>query len=88
MKTHTLKIWPELYDLVINGLKPFEVRRNDRDYQVGDVLQLREWSHENGYSGRESYWQVTYLLAQCPGLMPGFCVLGLHGPWGQRASAE
>lgn len=39
---HDLKILPQFFDSVDDGSKPFEVRRNDRDYQVDDILLLRE----------------------------------------------
>jgi len=78
---HELKIWPQFYKLVVSGVKPFEIRKNDRDYQVGDVVLLREWEKEGGYTSKQSYWQITYILLECPGLKPGYCVLGLYGPW-------
>ena len=43
MAEHELKTWPEFYQEVVEGHKPFEYRLNDRDYRVGDVLHLREW---------------------------------------------
>lgn len=78
---HALKTWPEFYQLTVDGLKPFEIRLDDRDYQIGDVLFMREWSKEKGYSGRSSYWQIQYKLTRAPGLLPGYCLLGLFGPW-------
>ena len=45
---HELKISPEYYDAVVNGIKPFEIRKNDRNYSVGDALRLRYqslWQH-------------------------------------------
>lgn len=48
MQTHDLKILPEYYSRVATGQKTFEIRRNDRDFQTGDKLYLREWSVEEG----------------------------------------
>ena len=39
---HELKIRREYFDDVESGRKPFEVRRNDRDYHKGDYLLLYE----------------------------------------------
>lgn len=38
MKHHSLKIKPKYLDDLMSGKKTFEVRLNDRDYQVGDRL--------------------------------------------------
>ena len=43
MKTHDLKVWPEYYRALISGAKKFELRKNDREFQVRDQLLLREW---------------------------------------------
>ena len=40
MKIHELKLDTEYFDDVKSGLKTFEIRKNDRDYQVGDLLSL------------------------------------------------
>lgn len=40
---HELKIWPEFYLRVANGTKTFEYRENDRNYQAGDKVILKEW---------------------------------------------
>lgn len=63
MKTHKLKIWPEYFELVINEKKSFEVRKNDRDFKVGDMLILREWNPETEkYTGSHIHRRVTYIL--------------------------
>ena len=33
---HTVKCYPEYFKLLLDGSKPFEVRENDRIYEVGD----------------------------------------------------
>lgn len=40
---HELKIWPIYYCRVANGTKTFEVRDNDRGFQSGDTVILKEW---------------------------------------------
>jgi hypothetical protein len=44
-RQHELKTDPEAFDAVASGAKTFELRRNDRDYQVGDVLVLKRTRH-------------------------------------------
>lgn len=40
---HDLKIWPQYYSRVADGSKTFEIRENDRGFQTGDTVTLREW---------------------------------------------
>lgn len=40
---HELKIHPQFFCRVADGTKTFEVRNNDRDFQPGDRIILREW---------------------------------------------
>ncbi len=77
MAEHKLKIWPVYFADVRDDRKPFEVRWNDRDYEVGDVLRLREWNPLlREYTGRETRKFVTY-KGTCFGIEPGYVVLGL-----------
>ena len=41
--THELKIWPQYFCRVKDGTKTFEVRKNDRGFQPGDTVVLREY---------------------------------------------
>jgi len=76
---HDLKIWPEFFNDVDSGKKPFEVRVNDRDYQEGDKLRLREWNpNTNEYTGRETIKFVTHVLkGGVFGLPDNLAVLGI-----------
>jgi hypothetical protein len=81
-QVHDLKCWPQFYGDVESGAKPFEVRKNDRDYKVGDVLLLREWAScwrglDWSYTGRQCRRKVTYILKAAPFVPPGYCVMGL-----------
>lgn len=73
---HELKILPKYYDAVISGIKTFELRRDDRDFQVGDWIVLREWS-DGEYTGRETAYGITYVLRNVPdyGLQEGYCII-------------
>lgn len=43
---HELKIWPQYYCRVADGSKTFELRKNDRGFQPGDTVRLREWDDQ------------------------------------------
>lgn len=61
IKVHTLKIAPKYLNAVVAGQKKAELRKNDRNYKVGDVLSLKEWSHGK-YTGREWSAVITHVL--------------------------
>jgi hypothetical protein len=42
-KIHYLKTLPVYFDAVRRGDKTFEIRKNDRDFQTGDTLVLKEF---------------------------------------------
>ena len=90
MTTHVLRTLPHYFDAVARGHKTFEIRRNDRMFQVGDVLKLvrmkaddrctPECTSCNHPSIRRG---VTYVFSCDPalkdmgGVAPGYVVLGL-----------
>jgi hypothetical protein len=50
---HRLKTWPVFFHGLVDGTKTAEVRQNDRGFQKGDVLVLREFNAEtDDYTGR------------------------------------
>ena len=81
-KIHELKCWPEFFVPLREQIKEFELRKNDRDYKVGDYLILLEFDpgSEHGHTGRVVYRQVQYVLSasQAPaGLADDYVILGL-----------
>lgn len=70
--THDLKILPRYFDAVEDGSKPFEVRRNDRDYQVGDILLLREGNNAEDVIDPPRNPCLDSAGEQCPGCIFGY----------------
>lgn len=82
MNIHELKTLPEYFEAVQSGAKTFEVRKNDRGFQVGDLLILRCWIqcpyHGGYFDGSPIRKRVTYVLTGGQfGIEPDYCVLGL-----------
>ncbi len=79
-KQHKLKCVPFYYQLIVDGVKPFEVRNNDRDFQVGDTILLQEYLPnqigEGVYTGREIELLITYILDPKEG--PAMAFYGLE----------
>lgn len=77
---HELKTWNEPFEMTAIGLKEFEVRVNDRDYEVGDQLKLREYDPETGvYSGRWILCDVRYVMQGGVFGLPGdLCVMSIR----------
>lgn len=79
---HVLKTWPEYFNAIGDGRKPFEARKNDRGFQVGDTLELREVDPETKqFTSRWIFCKVSYLLEGGKfGVEPGWCVMGIQLP--------
>ena len=61
---HKLKTWPEFFEAIYEGNKAFEIRKNDREYAVNDILNLQEYDPITGdYTGRFIKVEVTYIMA-------------------------
>ena len=57
--------------------KMFEIRKNDRNYQVGDTVILREYIPETDkYTGNEITIEITYLIQRTVCLKEGYCAFG------------
>lgn len=78
--THELKILPKWFEDVCAQKKTFEIRKNDRDYNVGDTLILKEW-YRGKYTGREVKRTVSYIYYGdgCYGLSDEYVVMAIRG---------
>lgn len=75
---HDLKIWPMFFSQILSGHKSFELRKDDRGFACGDLLQLREWDPETeAYTGRETFRAVASIIHQHAGLSDGYVLMGL-----------
>ncbi|WP_312631711.1 DUF3850 domain-containing protein [Pantoea piersonii] len=72
---HNLKILPEHFAPVDAGIKRAELRKNDREYQKGDILNLCEWDGTN-FTGRFAIRQVTH-VADVGAYLPGYVLLSM-----------
>lgn len=74
-----LKIKRDYLDKIVSGEKPFEIRFNDRDYKVGDVLVLRDFDRD--FLEGTAVVEVTYILDKFDGLTPGFVAMSIELVW-------
>ncbi|TOH54203.1 hypothetical protein CGI80_00515 [Vibrio parahaemolyticus] len=83
---HELKIQSVHFTEVLAGRKTHEVRFNDRNYQVGDCLNLREIDENGHYTGQEMNTQICHVLHGGQyGLEEGWCVLSLKNATHSKA---
>jgi hypothetical protein len=79
---HELKTWPAYFQQVWTGKKTFEIRYDDRGYQRGDHVVLREYDPRwdctctktqhldlcERYTGREINAEIGFVMASTPAL--------------------
>lgn len=77
--THNLKIESKFYNEVIAGTKNFELRKNDRNFKIGDIIHLIEY-HNSKPTSRTCKRLILYILKSSPdfGLMSGYSILSFN----------
>lgn len=93
--THYLKSHPIYFAMIEKDARPFDIRKNDRDFCVGDKVVLCEWDpalavnrSAEGYTGRMISGKIVGMapsgncISGCAdeAIVPGFVVLGME--WG------
>src|SRR5699024_3522158 len=71
VRTHELKTLPNYFEQVWNGTKNFEVRKNDRGFQKGDKVILKEYDDSRyksppqfRYTGRKIEAIIGFVLSE------------------------
>jgi len=78
MRSHILKIWPEHFQPVINGLKTFEIRKNDRNYKEGDIIVLKEYDpKKDTFTNRYINVRITYILKDVDIVPKDYCIMSI-----------
>ncbi|NMG11933.1 RNA-binding protein [Brasilonema sp. UFV-L1] len=71
-------MWKSFFKAVVNGKKCFEQCENDRDFKIGDHLNLIEVDPENDMkpTGRTCQREIIHILkGERWGLKPGYVLL-------------
>ena len=73
-KVHQIRLAKSYFDDVANGIKTFELRKNDRGYKKGDILEMMEFA-DGKNTGRMVKVLVTYILEDYTGIEDGYCIM-------------
>lgn len=84
MTTHRLKIHEQYADAVLNGTKTFEIRKNDRGYEVGDKIVfdvVTTKGYSVGAAARHPLngqtYRIDYILDDFEGLAQKYVALAI-----------
>lgn len=85
-KTHYLKSWPQFFKDIRAGSRTHELRRNDRDFRIGDWVRLQEFDPQTSeYTGQELTGEITSMTSfaqPCAvsgeALNADFCILSIR----------
>ena len=76
-RTHNLRAVAPYFGLLQEGVKDFEIRFDDRDFLVEDILNLQEYKYDQ-LTGESVRKRVKYVLRRFKGLQTGYVILRLE----------
>lgn len=84
MTTHRLKVFAKYADAIMSWAKTFEIRRNDRGYEVGDKIVFDVVTNEGytvGAAARHplngATYRIDYILDDFEGLAQKYAALAI-----------
>jgi len=91
MKVHHVKSRSHLFAGFSNGTRTFDLRLNDRDYQVGDAIVFEEWRHElvtsdeQRFTGKKEVRVISAIdpILNIPGVLDAMPISDNSNPFGR-----
>lgn len=81
IRLHALKVWKKYFDALTHPdpkkRKTVEIRKNDRNYRVGDYLWLQEYDPDTDTRGKVITRLVTHILDEQPWLPEGYIAMSI-----------
>ncbi|WP_342515502.1 DUF3850 domain-containing protein [Sutcliffiella sp. FSL R7-0096] len=77
IREHQLKTIEPYFSAVKRGEKTFEVRKFDRDFQVGDFIDLVHYNQQTKQLGQRITKRITYMLTDEQYVKEGYVILGM-----------
>lgn len=78
--THNINIRESFADAILSGNKTFEIRKNDRGYQKGDLIQfsvINDWDVYVDSELNKHTYRITYVLSGW-GISEGYVALAIQ----------
>jgi hypothetical protein len=64
MTVHEVKSWAHFFDAIVRGVKLHDLRKDDRDYKVGDILKLMRYDIVKGeFTGETCEVFISYITS-------------------------
>lgn len=80
MNLHSLKILDNFYEDVDEEKKTFELRKDDRNYKVDDLINFIVIDKKGNQIKTDIVYQIIYILRNVSeyGLSSDYCILGIR----------